>query len=61
MEEEEQPTETTSLFPAYVQHPPPQLLPSDPNKGASAASQWLQNTSHRPFRYKRRLEIRPPP
>ncbi|XP_011072028.1 protein NRDE2 homolog [Sesamum indicum] len=45
MEEEEQPTETTSLFPAYVQHPPPQLLPSDPNKGASAASQWLQNTS----------------
>ncbi|KAL0356389.1 UNVERIFIED_CONTAM: hypothetical protein Sradi_4085800 [Sesamum radiatum] len=45
MEEEEQPTETTSLFPAYVQHPPARLLPSDPNKGASAASLWLQNTS----------------
>ncbi|KAI3454346.1 hypothetical protein Pfo_011009 [Paulownia fortunei] len=44
MEEEEQPTETTSLFPAFVHHPPPQVLPSDPNNSA-AAGQWLLNTS----------------
>ncbi|KAG8378654.1 hypothetical protein BUALT_Bualt07G0007800 [Buddleja alternifolia] len=47
MEEEEQPTETTSLFPAFVHHPPPQFLPSTTSASAAAAgqSQWLHNTS----------------
>ncbi|KAL6583693.1 hypothetical protein OROMI_002982 [Orobanche minor] len=44
MAEEDRPTETTSLFPAYVHLQPPQVLPSDTNT-ASDPPQWLQSTS----------------
>ncbi|KAL6559327.1 hypothetical protein OROGR_004444 [Orobanche gracilis] len=44
MAEEDRPTETTSLFPAYVHLQPPQALPSDTNT-ASDTPQWLQSTS----------------
>lgn len=45
MEEEEQPTATTSLFPAFVHHPPLQVLPIDSNNTAAAAGKWLNNSS----------------
>ncbi|CAA0818108.1 Unknown protein [Striga hermonthica] len=44
MAEEDLPTETTSLFPAYVHSQPPQALPGDPSR-AAAAPEWLQSTS----------------
>ncbi|KAK6123611.1 hypothetical protein DH2020_042643 [Rehmannia glutinosa] len=44
MAEEDQPPETTSLFPVFVHHQPPQALPSDPNNRA-AAPEWLHSTS----------------
>ncbi|KAL9155477.1 hypothetical protein ABFS82_09G005900 [Erythranthe guttata] len=44
-EEEEQPTGTTSLFPAFVQHPPPQIFPSGSDNSAAASGKWLSNSS----------------
>ncbi|KAL3628942.1 hypothetical protein CASFOL_027988 [Castilleja foliolosa] len=45
MAEEDRPTETTSsLFPAYVHHQPPQALPSG-TTNTTSAPEWLQSTS----------------
>ncbi|PIN25545.1 hypothetical protein CDL12_01738 [Handroanthus impetiginosus] len=45
MDEEEQPSQTTSLFAAFAHQTPPRALPSDPKNVASPSAQWLQNTS----------------
>lgn len=43
MEDEEQPTQTTSLFAAFVDQPPSHALPTARN--STSAAEWLQNSS----------------